>query len=166
MSSRPKVPEPVEGPGLYLELRDEFPASFGCPHFAVFAGGVRVFAVECAPLHGEARIDSLVVVANVLAAGVFFGLFATSVGEFSVCTGLAVVLKNPVAGAASELWRAEVVAHADRSHPCDRQSFVLGHVNHLVHGREHHYATQAVLEVLRKRIREHGSETEPDGEHA
>lgn len=23
-----------------LELRDELPAGFGCPHFAVFAGGV------------------------------------------------------------------------------------------------------------------------------
>ena len=125
-----------------------------------------MLAVKCAPLHREARIDGLVVVAHVLAAGVFFGLFATSVGEFSVCTGLPVILQNSVAGAAAKLWRTEVVAHADRSHPCDRQTLVLGHVDDLVHGREYHHTTQAVLEILRKGVREHSAEAEPDGEHA
>ena len=100
------------------------------------------------------------------AAGVFVGRFAPSVGEVPLRIGLAVVLQDPVAGAAPKLGRAEVVAHADSSHPCDGQSLVLGHVNHLVHGREHHHATQAVLEILCERIAEHGAETEPDGEYA
>ena len=75
-----------------LELRDEFPARFGCPNFSIFAGVVRVLAVERAPLHGETRIDSLVVVAHMFATGVFFRLFAPGIGELSICAGLSVVL--------------------------------------------------------------------------
>jgi len=79
------VPVGEQGPlfGLVmekLELSDEFPADVRCPQLAVFTHIPLVAAVEGAPLHGEARVDRLVVVANVVAAGVFGRLFAGAVG--------------------------------------------------------------------------------------
>ncbi len=150
----------------FLELRDKFPGGGCCPHLAVVAGVVCVFTVECAPLHGEARVDSLVVVANVLAAGVFLRLFAPGVGEVAVGVRFSVVLQDPVAGTAAELGRTKFVSHADSPHPGDGESLVLGQVNHLVHRCKYHHATQAVLEILCKGVTEHGAEAEPDGEHA